>query len=470
MERAAVGDVKRAAAFYKIIRYSYGSGCTSYGCQPFDIRKTFTIIWEANRRLKDTVIENKDFEALIRQYDRPNAFFYCDPPYFETEGHYEVVFRKEDHVRLRDTLKGIQGKFMVSYNDCAYIRELYQDFQIEAVTRINNLAQRYDNGSEFPEVLIANYDMEERKKSMPMQMNLFENIKIFIEIVDAGSFAQAAENLQIHRPAVTKALQQLERESGVRLLQRTTRRLYLTPEGEEFYRRSKPLLSQADDLLESFAPDRPIRGQLRVDMPIAFARLLVIPHLADFYQAHPEVEIVLSSSDVRRDMLRDGLDCLLRVGDLEDGDYVARSLGEVALTTCASPAYLARYGAPATLEELQSHLAVNWVNSSSRQIMPWRFQTPEGIRQIAIPGKLVLDNSEVFTAAGLAGLGMLQGMRFFLQPYIDSGELVEILPDFPAPRRPLSLLYPHRHLSHKVRVFAEWLQRLVATLDRPVSA
>ena len=155
-----------------------------------------------------------------------------------------------------------------------------------------------------------------------MQMNLFENIKIFIEIVDAGSFAQAAENLQIHRPAVTKALQQLERESGVRLLQRTTRRLYLTPEGEEFYRRSKPLLSQADDLLESFAPDRPIRGQLRVDMPIAFARLLVIPHLADFYQAHPEVEIVLSSSDVRRDMLRDGLDCLLRVGDLEDGDYV----------------------------------------------------------------------------------------------------------------------------------------------------
>ncbi len=221
-----------------------------------------------------------------------------------------------------------------------------------------------------------------------MQMNLFENIKIFIEIVDAGSFAQAAENLQIHRPAVTKALQQLEQESGVRLLQRTTRRLYLTPEGEEFYRRSKPLLSQADELLESFAPDRPIRGQLRVDMPIAFARLLVIPHLA-----------------------------------------------------------------------------VNWVNSSSRQIMPWRFQTPEGIRQIAIPGKLVLDNSEVFTAAGLAGLGMLQGMRFFLQPYIDSGQLVEVLPDFPAPRRPLSLLYPHRHLSHKVRVFADWLQGLVATLD-----
>lgn len=173
-ERTVVGDVKRAAAFYKVIRYSYGSRCTTYGCQPFDIRRTFTIIWEANRRLKDTVIENKDFEALIHHYDRPGAFFYCDPPYFETEGHYEVVFRREDHVRLRDTLKEIQGKFLVSYNDCAYIRDLYKDFQIESVTRINNLAQRYAGGSEYPELLIANYDMEERRKSIPVQMNLFD--------------------------------------------------------------------------------------------------------------------------------------------------------------------------------------------------------------------------------------------------------------------------------------------------------
>ncbi|MCS5873512.1 LysR substrate-binding domain-containing protein [Klebsiella pneumoniae subsp. pneumoniae] len=137
----------------------------------------------------------------------------------------------------------------------------------------------------------------------------------------------------------------------------------------------------------------------------------------------------------------------------------------MALTTCASPGYLARYEAPATLEDLQSHLAVNWVNSSSRQIMPWRFQTPEGIRQIAIPGKLVLDNSEVFYCCRAGGAGDAAGDAFLLQPYIDSGQLVEVLPDFPAPRRPLSLLYPHRHLSHKVRVLADWLQGLVATLD-----
>jgi len=297
-----------------------------------------------------------------------------------------------------------------------------------------------------------------------MQMNLFENIKIFIEIVDSGSFTQAAENLQIHRPAVTKALQQLEQESGVRLLQRTTRRINLTSEGEEFYRRSKPLLAQADDLLESFAPHRPLHGQLRVDMPIAFARLIVVPRLPEFYQAHPDLEIILSSSDLRRDMLRDGLDCVLRMGTLDDGDYVARSLGDIKMSTCASPGYLAKYGVPRTLDDLRHHQGVNWINSSSRQVMPWVFRTATGSEEISLPGKLILDNSEVYISAGIAGLGLLQGMNFFLQPYIDNGQLVEVLPNFPCPHRRLSLLYPHRHLSHKVRVFAQWLEGLVEGL------
>ena len=135
------------------------------------------IIWQASRRLADTVIENKDFEALIRQYDRESAFFYCDPPYYETEGHYEVVFRKEDHKRLRDTLSGCRGKWMVSYNDCAFIRELYEGYHITAVTRINNLAQRYDGGCEFLEVLITNYDPKELEKSQPRQLQLFSFYK-----------------------------------------------------------------------------------------------------------------------------------------------------------------------------------------------------------------------------------------------------------------------------------------------------
>ncbi|HBE9077901.1 LysR family transcriptional regulator [Serratia fonticola] len=294
-----------------------------------------------------------------------------------------------------------------------------------------------------------------------MQINLFESIKIFIEIVESGSFTQAAENLQIHRPAVTKAVQQLEQHCGIRLMQRTTRRINLTPDGEEFYRRSKPLLAQTNELLESFGPDCALRGQLRVDMPIAFAVSLVVPNLPVFYREHPDIEIILSSSDRRQDMLRDGLDCVLRMGELDDGDYIARPMGNIKMTTCASPAYLAVHGTPKNLDELQQHQAVNWFNSSSRQIIPWTFETPSGAVEVNLPGKLVLDNSETYIAAGLAGLGMLQGMNLFLQPYLESGLLVEIMPDYPAPSRKLSLLYPHRHLSRKVRVFAEWLDNLL---------
>ena len=173
LEHAEVTDVKRAAAFFKLIRYSYGSGCTSFGGQPFNVRTCFAAIWQAAERLADTVIENKDFEALIRQYDRENAFFYCDPPYYETEGHYAVVFRKEDHKRLRDTLANSKGKWMVSYNDCEFIRELYAGYYITAVSRLNNMAQRYQCGCEFLEVIITNYDPEEEEKLKPQQLDLF---------------------------------------------------------------------------------------------------------------------------------------------------------------------------------------------------------------------------------------------------------------------------------------------------------
>lgn len=111
--------------------------------------------------LANTLIENKDFEALIRQYNRPNAFFYCDPPYFQTEGYYEVLFKPDDHVRLRNTLKDIDGKFLLSYNDCEYIRQLYNNYYIEPISRANSLAQRYKKGGRFKELFISNYETKE---------------------------------------------------------------------------------------------------------------------------------------------------------------------------------------------------------------------------------------------------------------------------------------------------------------------
>ncbi len=173
-------DVLRASYFYQLIRYSYASGLTSYGSQPHDMWVNFPLIEQAHRRLSKVVIENKDFEKLIGQYDRPVSFFYLDPPYFETEKYYKNIgedgFQEKDHIRLRDTLMKIEGKFLLSYNDCEYIRDLYDgpNIHIKSFTRINNIKQRYDNGSQFSEILIANYDMEERKNNNPSQINLFE--------------------------------------------------------------------------------------------------------------------------------------------------------------------------------------------------------------------------------------------------------------------------------------------------------
>lgn len=172
-ERIEKQDVKLAVAFFKLIRYSYGSGCKTFGCRPYDVRNAFHMVWDVSDRLVNTIIENKDFEALICQYDRPNAFFYCDPPYYETEGMYEVLFTKEDHTRLRDALVNIQGKFLLSYNDCEFIRDLYKDCYIESCTRVNNMALRYDNEAEFPEVLISNYDTT-KGNSVKKQLGLFD--------------------------------------------------------------------------------------------------------------------------------------------------------------------------------------------------------------------------------------------------------------------------------------------------------
>ena len=166
-------DVRRAAMFLKLLRYSYSSSCKSFASQPFDIRKLFGLIQELENRMANVVVENQDFETLIRHYDRNDAFFYLDPPYFSTEDMYVVEFGWDDHVRLHNTLKNINGKFLLSYNDCPEIRELYKGFPMLDFSRTHSMAQRYDAGKEFKELLIGNYDLYEREKDKPKQMTLF---------------------------------------------------------------------------------------------------------------------------------------------------------------------------------------------------------------------------------------------------------------------------------------------------------
>ena len=176
-EKIEIPDVKRAANFYQLIRYSYASGCDSFGSQPHSMWNNFPLIFQASRRLQKVLIENRDFEKLIQHYDRPVSFFYCDPPYYATESYYDDVdFGRKDHQRLADCLCSINGKFLLSYNDCPEIRELYSrnGIYIETTTRLNNLAQRYDGGSEYAELLISNYDTIERAQQN-IQLTLFED-------------------------------------------------------------------------------------------------------------------------------------------------------------------------------------------------------------------------------------------------------------------------------------------------------
>ena len=173
-EKAEIGDVQRAANFYQLIRYSYASGCDSFGGKPHSMWGNFPLIEQASRRLQKVVIENKDFEKLISAQDSEVSFFYCDPPYFSTEGYYENVgFTTVDHERLRDTLKNISGKFLVSYNDCPEIRALYKGYEMYSYERLNNIRQRFDGGSMFGELLIANYDLNERL-NIDQQISLYD--------------------------------------------------------------------------------------------------------------------------------------------------------------------------------------------------------------------------------------------------------------------------------------------------------
>lgn len=167
-------DVRRAAMFLKLLRYSYSSSGKSYACQPFNIVNLFQLIEQVGKRLQNVVVENQDFEVLIKHYDRPESFFYLDPPYMETEHFYEVGFGLADHLRLRDTLLSIEGKFLLSYNDCEQVRELYKDCCMFAFKRIHSMAQKYEAGKEFPEILISNYDMFERERVQPKQLSLYE--------------------------------------------------------------------------------------------------------------------------------------------------------------------------------------------------------------------------------------------------------------------------------------------------------
>lgn len=295
-------------------------------------------------------------------------------------------------------------------------------------------------------------------------MNQLESMRIYVRVAELASFSAAAEQLGLPRASVSAAVQQLENLLGTRLLHRTTRRVQMTQDGQVFFERSLDMLADMEELQGLFR-DGPadLRGRLRVDMPQAIARDLVIPHLPDFLAQHPGLEIELSSTDRKVDVVREGFDCVLRVGELADSSLIARPIGEYRMLNCASPAYLARYGTPMRLDELAAHRLIHYLPSLGGRSAGFEYVDAQGVRQsLRMPAALTVNATFAYEAACLAGLGIIQVPRVGMRGHLAAGRLVEILPAFIAPPMPISLLYANRrHLPRRVQAFMQWLAALL---------
>ncbi len=294
-------------------------------------------------------------------------------------------------------------------------------------------------------------------------MKSLDAIQIYLRVAELGSFTEAANSLGLAKAKVSGAVQQLEVLLGTRLLHRTTRRVQMTHDGQAFYERGKDLLADFDELKTLFSSQQnQLRGRLRVDMPTAMARGLVIPALPQFLKEHPLLEIELSSTDRRVDVVREGFDCVVRVGTLQDSSLVARQIGEYQLINCASRSYIETHGVPHTLEDLAHHKLVHYVSVLGGKSNGFEYLDPltSVTQYIDMQGALIVNNAEAYLSACLAGLGIIQVPEngATAKPYLDSGELVEVLPEYRSAPMPVSLIYANRrHLPKRVQAFMNWM-------------
>ena len=290
-------------------------------------------------------------------------------------------------------------------------------------------------------------------------MNRLDAMQAFVRVAEMASFTHAADSLGLPKASVSTAVQQLEAWLGTQLLHRTTRRVQLTQDGQAFYERCQDLLADMDEVQHLFARSpQALRGGLRVDMPARFARNFVLPHLPAFLDEHPQLALELSCTDRLVDVVREGFDCVVRVGTLADTSLIARPLGQLRVVTCASPAYLQRHGVPQSPDDLHAHRLIHYASQFGSKPDGWEYW--DGVRYTSVPmeGALTVNSSDAYEAACIAGLGLIQAPIAGLRTLVDQGLLVEVLSQYAAEPMPLTLLYAHRrHLPQRVQAFMAWL-------------
>lgn len=302
-------------------------------------------------------------------------------------------------------------------------------------------------------------------------MKSLDAMQIFLRVAELASFTRAADSLGIPKATASTAVQQLEASLGTRLLHRTTRKVQMTQDGQAFYERARDLLADVDELQSMFQRGaKSLRGRLRVDMSSGMALHFIIERLPEFLDAHPLIELELSSTDRLVDLVREGFDCVVRVGTLGDSSLIARPLGVFRIINCASAGYIEQHGMPQSLDDLKNHRLIHYVSTLGSRSPGWEYPDSNGYASLPMAGVLTVNSSEAYRAACVAGLGLIQAPAAGLQPLIDRGVLVEVLPDHPAEPMPVSLLYAHRrHLPRRAQEFMNWItQTLAPYLDQPV--
>jgi DNA-binding transcriptional LysR family regulator len=299
-------------------------------------------------------------------------------------------------------------------------------------------------------------------------MNRIEAMHIFARVAELASFTKAADSLGLPKASASTAVQHLEAQLGTQLLHRTTRRVQLTHDGQRFYERCKDVLADLDELGTMFqqAPQA-LSGRVRVDTNSGVARH-VVEHLPQFLREHPGIQVELSCSDRRVDVVAEGFDCVVRVGTLTDSSLIMRPLGQYRIVNCASPAYLAEHGVPQTLEDLAHHKLIHYVSVLGQRPPGFEYMEGSECRYVPMQGVLTVNSVEAYASGCTAGLGIIQTPRVGVARLLRAGALVEVLPQYEAEPMPVSLLYAQRrNLSVRVQVFMDWLANmLVPYLDR----
>ena len=288
-------------------------------------------------------------------------------------------------------------------------------------------------------------------------MDKFDSMAVFVKAVESGSFARAADALDISAPMVGKHVRQLEQQLGVTLLNRSTRRQSLTDVGRNYYERCKIVLAEVEAAEAVARESRQLaQGHLRISASINYGTHCLTPILAGYRARHPQVTIGLELSDSVVDVIAEGYDAVFRVGTLPDSGLRARVLTPYQMAVCASPGYLARHGTPHTPSELQQHECLGFSHWSPREV--WRFNGPDGQEEVAIHGSLSANVGQALRMAALQGMGIILQPAVLLADDLEAGRLQRLLPGYDVPALPVHLVTaPGRLRTQKLQSFVDYV-------------